>query len=92
MCTALHLGEACRSDTYPRIDVRNTTSSVDHESSIFRVNEDQLRYIQSRGLDETAARGLMVGGFIDPFTTNLPLEYAVEFDRLIEMEMGNGVG
>lgn len=92
VCTALHLGEVCRSDTYPRFDVRNASSSVDHESSIFRVNEDQLRYIQSRGLDETAARGLIMGGFIDPFTTNLPLEYAVEFDRLIEMEMGDGVG
>jgi Fe-S cluster assembly protein SufB len=91
-CVSLHLHESARSDTYPRIDVRNASSIVDHESSVMKLNEEQLLYLRSRGLDAASARGLIIAGFIDPFTTELPLEYAVEFDRLVELEIKNGVG
>lgn len=91
-CTALHLGEDCRSDTYPQVELKNGSAELEHESSVLQVGEEQLLYLRSRGIDTEAARRMIVGGFVEPFTQALPLEYAVEFNRLIELEIENGVG
>ena len=91
-CVSLHLDDSSRSDTYPRFSVYNATATVNHESSILRLNEEQLMYAQSRGLSEEAARGMIVGGFVKPFASELPMEYAVEFDRLVDLEIKDGVG
>lgn len=91
-CVALHLSEDSRSDTYPRYRTSNATAEISHESSVLKLNEEKLLYAQSRGLSEEAARGLVIGGFVNPFTNNLPMEYAVEFNRLVEMEIANGIG
>lgn len=91
-CVALHLDENSRSDTYPKYQIGNASAEVSHESSVLKVNEEQLVYAQSRGIDAEAARGMIVGGFVKPFASELPMEYAVEFDRLIELEITDGVG
>ena len=91
-CVSLHLDENCRSDTYPRSRMEEPTAEIEHESSITKLSEEQLLYLQSRGISDQTARGMIIGGFIEPFTSELPMEYAVEFNRLVEMEIENGVG
>ncbi len=91
-CEALLLDEQSRSDTYPTVDVRESQVDVGHEASVSKISEEQLFYLQSRGLDEVKARALIVNGFIDAFVKELPMEYAVEINRLIALEMEGSIG
>ncbi|MCD6249053.1 MAG: Fe-S cluster assembly protein SufB [candidate division Zixibacteria bacterium] len=91
-CDALLIGEDARSDTYPTMEVDNDQVQVEHEARVSKVAEEQLFYLTSRGLTEDEARLLIVNGFMEPFTKELPLEYAVELNRLIELEMEGSVG
>ena len=91
-CDALLLDDYSRSDTYPTIEVREDRVDIEHEASVSKINEEQLFYLQSRGLSEQAARAMIVNGFIDAFVKELPMEYAVEINRLIAMEMEGSIG
>ncbi len=91
-CDALLIGERSRSDTYPTMDIQEDDVFVEHEARVSKVAEEQLFYLQSRGLDEDKARLMIVNGFIEPFVRELPMEYAVELNRLIELEMEGSVG
>lgn len=91
-CDALLLDPQSRTDTYPTVDVKEQLVDVGHEASVSNINEEQLLYLQSRGLTEQAARALIVNGFIDAFVKELPMEYAVEINRLIAMEMEGSIG
>ena len=91
-CDALLIGKDARSDTYPTMEVDNDQVQVEHEARVSKVAEEQLFYLTSRGLTEDEARLLIVNGFMEPFTKELPLEYAVELNRLIELEMEGSVG
>ena len=91
-CDALLIGEQARSDTYPTMDVSEDDVRVEHEARVSKVGEEQLFYLQSRGLDPDKARMMIVNGFIEPFVKELPMEYAVELNRLIELEMEGSVG
>jgi Fe-S cluster assembly protein SufB len=91
-CDALILDPESRSDTVPVMNIYEPNVSIAHEATVSRVNESQLFYLQSRGLKEPEATALIVNGFLDPITKQLPLEYAVELNRLIEMEMEGSVG
>ena len=91
-CDALILDDASRTDTYPMIDIREDNVDIGHEASVSKISEAQLFYLQSRGLNEQSARALIVNGFIDAFVQLLPMEYAVEINRLIVMEMENSIG
>ena len=91
-CDALILDEDSRSDTYPYNEIEEETASVGHEATVSKVGDDQLFYLQSRGIDEAEAMSLIVRGFIEPITKELPLEYAVELNRLIQLQMEGSVG
>lgn len=91
-CDALLLDEQSRSDTYPTILVNEQMVDVGHEASVSKISEEQLFYAQSRGLSQQVARALIVNGFIDAFVKELPMEYAVEINRLIAMEMEGSIG
>src|SRR5712664_73499 len=91
-CDALLLDEQSRTDTYPTIRVENNETEIGHEATVSKVGEDQLFYLMSRGLDESEAYSLIVNGFIEPITKELPMEYAVELNRLIQLEMSGSVG
>lgn len=91
-CDALLLDEESRTDTYPTIRVENPETEIGHEATVSKVGEDQLFYLMSRGLDESEAYSLIVNGFIEPITKELPMEYAVELNRLIQLEMSGSVG
>jgi Fe-S cluster assembly protein SufB len=91
-CDALLIGEEARSDTYPTMEIDNEQVRVEHEARVSKVAEEQLFYLTSRGLSEDDARLLIVNGFMEPFTKELPLEYAVELNRLIELEMEGSIG
>ncbi|HVB61125.1 MAG TPA: Fe-S cluster assembly protein SufB [Ktedonobacteraceae bacterium] len=91
-CDALLLDEMARTDTYPTIRVEENQTEIGHEATVSKVGEDQLFYLMSRGLDETEAYSLIVNGFIEPITKELPMEYAVELNRLIQLEMSGSVG
>jgi Fe-S cluster assembly protein SufB len=91
-CDALLIGSAARSDTYPTMEIDNEQVSVEHEARVSKVAEEQLFYLCSRGLNEDEARLLIVNGFMEPFTKELPMEYAVELNRLIELEMEGSIG
>ena len=91
-CDALLLNENSISDTIPYMEINEKKVSIGHEASVGKIGEEQLFYLMSRGLSEQEATGLIVRGFFDCFTKQLPLEYAVEFNRLIEMEMEGSVG
>jgi Fe-S cluster assembly protein SufB len=90
-CTSLML-ENGRSFTRPTLKCKNPDSSIDHESSVLKFTREQLLYLMSRSLSEKEARSVLIGGFVEPFINKLPLEYAVEFNRLIELELEEGVG
>src|ERR671922_1570968 len=91
-CDALLLDEHARTDTYPTIRVEENQTEVGHEATVSKVGDDQLFYLMSRGLDESEAYSLIVNGFIEPITKELPMEYAVELNRLIQLEMSGSVG
>jgi Fe-S cluster assembly protein SufB len=92
VCDALLLDEDSRSDTYPTMEVANNSCGVEHEASVSKVSGDQLFYLMSRGHTEEEAMGMIVNGFFEPFTKELPMEYAVELNRLLEMEMEGSIG
>jgi Fe-S cluster assembly protein SufB len=91
-CDALLLDDVSRSDTYPYIEFGEQDAQVGHEATVSKVGEDQLFYLMSRGLSEQQAMSMIVNGFIEPITRTLPMEYAVEWSRLIELQMEGSVG
>jgi len=91
-CDALMLDALSRSDTYPYIEIDEDDASVTHEASVGRIGDEQLFYLMSRGLTENEAVNMIVLGFLEMFTKELPMEYAVEFNRLIRLEMEGAVG
>ncbi|AFZ69205.1 Fe-S cluster assembly protein SufB [Deinococcus peraridilitoris] len=91
-CDALLLDDEARTDTYPYIEIEEKDAFVGHEATVSKINDEQILYLQSRGLSEDEAAGLIVRGFIEPIAKELPLEYAVELNRLIELEMEGSVG
>ena len=92
VCDALLLDDSSRSDTYPTMDIREADVSISHEASVGKIGEEQLFYLMSRGIPDQESRSLIVQGFIEPIAKELPLEYAVELNRLIRMEMEGSVG
>src|ERR687894_796216 len=92
VCDALLVDTVSRSDTYPYVDVREDDVSLGHEATVSRVGEDQLFYLMSRGLTEQEAMALVVRGFVEPIARELPMEYALELNRLIELQMEGSVG
>ena len=92
VCDALLVDTISRSDTYPAIDIRTDDAELGHEATVSRVSEDQLFYLMSRGLAEEEAMAMIVRGFIEPIARELPMEYALELNKLIEMGMEGSVG
>jgi Fe-S cluster assembly protein SufB len=92
VCDALILDPQSRSDTYPYIEIEEQDVSVGHEASVSRIGEEQLFYLTSRGLTEAEASTMIVSGFIEPLVKELPMEYALEMNRLIELQMEGSVG
>ena len=92
VCDALILDPASRSDTYPYIEIMEQDVSIGHEASVSRIGEEQLFYLMSRGLSEAEASTMIVNGFIEPLVKELPMEYAVELNRLIQLQMEGSVG
>ncbi|MDX1393858.1 MAG: Fe-S cluster assembly protein SufB [Gemmatimonadota bacterium] len=91
-CDALLLNETSRTDTYPYIEIDENSASIGHEATVSKVGDEQLFYLMSRGLSEEEAMAMIVRGFIEPVAKELPLEYAIELNRLIELEMEGSVG
>ncbi len=91
-CDALLVDEISRSDTYPYVDVREDDVSMGHEATVSKVSEDQLFYLMSRGMSEDEAMAMVVRGFVEPIARELPMEYALELNRLIELQMEGAVG
>ncbi|MBI81979.1 MAG: Fe-S cluster assembly protein SufB [Planctomycetaceae bacterium] len=92
VCDALILDPQSRSDTYPYIEIADQDVSIGHEASVSRIGEEQLFYLMSRGLSESEASTMIVNGFIEPLVKELPMEYAVEMNRLIQLQMEGSVG
>ncbi len=92
VCDALLLDPQSQSDTYPYIDVNEDDVQVEHEATVSKISEDQLFYLMSRGLSEEQASAMIVNGFLEPFVKELPMEYAVELNRLIQLQMEGAVG
>jgi Fe-S cluster assembly protein SufB len=91
-CDALLLDEKSRSDTYPTMEIDEKDVTIEHEATVSKVGEEQLFYLMSRGLTQDEATAMIINGFFEPFTKELPLEYAVELNRLIQLEMSGSVG
>ena len=92
VCDALILDPESRSDTYPYIEIAEQDVSIGHEASVSRIGEEQMFYLMSRGLSEAEASTMIVNGFIEPLVKELPMEYAVEMNRLIQLQMEGSVG
>ena len=92
VCDALILDPSSRSDTYPYIEVDEDDVKIGHEASVSKIGEEQLFYLMSRGLSEAEASTLIVSGFIEPLVKELPMEYAVEMNKLIQLQMEGSVG
>ncbi len=92
VCDALILDEESRSDTYPYIKIDADEVDIGHEATVSKIGEEQLFYLMSRGLTEAEASGMIVSGFVEPIVKELPLEYAVEMNRLIQIQMEGSVG
>jgi Fe-S cluster assembly protein SufB len=92
VCDALLLDEDSRSDTYPTIRIGENDADVGHEATVSKIGDEQIFYLQSHGLDEVEASKMIVNGFIEPVTKELPMEYAVELNRLIELQMEGSIG
>jgi Fe-S cluster assembly protein SufB len=91
-CDALILDDKSRSDTYPYMEIEEADAQIGHEATVSKVGDDQLFYLMSRGLTEPQATAMIVAGFIEPIVKELPMEYAVELNRLIELQMEGSVG
>ncbi len=91
-CDALLMDEASRSDTYPTMEINEKNVSVGHEATVSKIGEEQMFYLMSRGLKENDAQSMIVNGFIEPFVRELPMEYAVELNRLMQLEMEGSIG
>jgi Fe-S cluster assembly protein SufB len=91
-CDALLVDDISRSDTYPYVDVREDDVSMGHEATVSKISEDQLFYLMSRGMTEVVALAMIVRGFVEPIARELPMEYALELIRLIELQMEGAVG
>jgi Fe-S cluster assembly protein SufB len=91
-CDALLVDQISRSDTYPYVDVREDDASMGHEATVSKIGADQLFYLMSRGLTEDEAMAMIVRGFVEPIARELPMEYALELNRLIELQMEGAVG
>jgi Fe-S cluster assembly protein SufB len=91
-CDALLVDTISRSDTYPYVDIREDDVSMGHEATVSKISDDQLFYLMSRGLTEDEAMAMIVRGFIEPIARELPMEYALELNRLIELQMEGAVG
>ncbi len=91
-CDALLLDEQSRSDTYPYIDIQEDDTTMTHEATVGKISADQIFYLMSRGLTENEATNLVVQGFLEVFTKELPMEYAIEFNRLVKLEMEGSLG
>ena len=91
-CDALLLDEASRSDTYPYMKIKENDVAVQHEATVEKIGEEKLFYLTSRGIDRVQAEGILVNGFIEPVTREIPLEYSVELNRLMQLEMSGSVG
>jgi Fe-S cluster assembly protein SufB len=92
VCDALLLDEDSRSDTYPTIRIDENDADVGHEATVSKIGDEQIFYLQAHGLDEEEASKMIVNGFIEPVTKELPMEYAVELNRLIELQMEGSIG
>ena len=92
VCDALILDEGSRSDTYPTMEVANSTARCEHEASVSKVSDEQLFYLMSRGHSENESLAMIVNGFFEPFTRELPMEYAVELNQLMALEMEGSIG
>ena len=92
VCDALLLDEHSRSDTYPYIEIDEQAVDIGHEASVSKVGEEQLFYLMSRGIDEPTATSMIVNGFIEPLVKELPMEYAIELNRLIQLQMEGSIG
>ena len=92
VCDALILDKDSRSDTYPYIEIEEQDVTIEHEASVSKIGEEQLFYLMQRGLTETEASTWIVNGFIEPLTKILPMEYSMEMNRLIELQMEGSVG
>src|SRR5205085_1692573 len=92
VCDALILDEESRSDTYPYIKIEENEVDIGHEATVSKIGDEQLFYLMSRGLSEAEASAMIVSGFVEPITKELPLEYAVEMNRLIQLQMEGSVG
>jgi Fe-S cluster assembly protein SufB len=92
VCDALILDEESRTDTYPYIRIDENNVDIGHEATVSKIGEEQLFYLMSRGLSEAEATAMIVSGFVEPITKELPLEYAVEMNRLIQLQMEGSVG
>ena len=91
-CDALLVDNISRTDTYPYVDVREEDVSMAHEATVSKISEDQLFYLMQRGLGEDEAAAMVVRGFVEPIARELPMEYALELNRLIELQMEGAVG
>jgi Fe-S cluster assembly protein SufB len=91
-CDALMLDDESRSDTYPYIDIQEDDTTMTHEATVGKISADQIFYLMSRGLTENEAQNLVVQGFLEVFTKELPMEYAIEFNRLVKLEMDGALG
>jgi Fe-S cluster assembly protein SufB len=92
VCDALLLDPQSRSDTYPTIEIDEQDITIGHEASVSKVGEEQLFYLMSRGLSEEESTTMVVSGFIEPLVKELPMEYAIEMNRLIQLQMAGSVG
>jgi Fe-S cluster assembly protein SufB len=91
-CDALILDPQSRSDTYPTMKIRAKNVTIGHEATVSKIGDEQLFYLRSRGLKENEASAMIVNGFVEPIVKELPLEYAIELNRLINLEMEGSVG
>ena len=91
-CDALMLDDESRSDTYPYIDIQEDDTTMTHEATVGKISADQIFYLMSRGLTENEAQNLVIQGFLEVFTKELPMEYAIEFNRLVKLEMEGSLG
>ena len=91
-CDALLLDDTSKTDTYPYMEIDQDDATVTHEATVGKIGDEQIFYLMSRGFSEDEALSLIVNGFMEPFTKELPMEYAVELNRLIKLEMDNSVG
>jgi len=91
-CDALLLDETSKTDTYPYMEINQEDATITHEATVGKIGDEQIFYLMSRGFNEEEALSLIVNGFMEPFTKELPMEYAVELNRLIKLEMDDSVG